>query len=66
MIPHQLRSQVGLAAGQVEVTVAGAGLYVEAVADDDVAHEDGRPVIASAGAFIDDETVAALRHAGQR
>ncbi|MFV0405762.1 MAG: AbrB/MazE/SpoVT family DNA-binding domain-containing protein [Propioniciclava sp.] len=36
VVPRQLRDQIGLTAGDVEVTVEGAGLRIEPAATSDV------------------------------
>jgi AbrB family looped-hinge helix DNA binding protein len=66
VIPKQLRDQVGMQAGPVEVTVDGAALRIEPVAGDELVEEDGYLVIPSAGLTITDEMVRALRDADQR
>ena len=66
MIPKRLRDQVGLRPGDVEVTVEGTGLRVEALATETLEERHGRLVIPTAGAKIDDDLVRALRDAGQR
>ena len=43
----------------------GAGLRVEAPAGESLQERDGRLVIPAGGAAIDDESVQALRDAGQ-
>jgi AbrB family looped-hinge helix DNA binding protein len=66
VIPKQLRDQVGLRPGEVEITADGTGLRLEAPADESLDERDGRLVIPSAGAAIDDDLVRSLRDAGQR
>lgn len=66
VIPKQLRDQVGLRAGEVEVTADGTGLRVEPLAEESLDERDGRLVIPAAGAQIDDDLVRSLRDAGQR
>jgi AbrB family looped-hinge helix DNA binding protein len=66
VIPKRLRDQVGLSAGEVEVTVDGAGLRVEPVASDELVEENGYLVIPSTGITITDEMVRTLRFADQR
>lgn len=66
MIPKTLRDSVGLAAGDVEVTIDGAGLHIEPVADDELHEEDGLLVIPAVGAPVGDELVRTLRDADQR
>ncbi len=66
VIPKQLRDRVGLRPGGVEVTAEGTGLRVEPLAAESVEARDGRLVIPSGGAQIDDDLVRWLRDAGQR
>ena len=68
VIPKVLREQLGLSPGEVEVTPDGNGLRVEAVVGDGLVEEEGRLVIAGAGAGadIDDDLVRALREADRR
>jgi len=66
VIPKQLRDHIGLRPGEVEVTVEGAGLRVEPLADDSVVERDGMLLIPAGGAEINDDVVRLLRHADQR
>jgi AbrB family looped-hinge helix DNA binding protein len=66
VLPKPLRDRVGLQSGEVEVFADGAGLRVEAIAGDDVEERDGRLVVPSSGAAIDDDMIRALRDADQR
>ena len=67
VIPKQLRDQLGLRAGEVEVSVHGAGLRVEPiVGEEPLGQSGGRPVIPATGVGIDDDLVRSLRDAGQR
>jgi len=66
VIPRALRDEVGLTAGDVEVTRDGAGLRIEPVAGEGLAEEQGLLVIAAGGAAITDHDVQALRDAVQR
>ncbi len=67
VIPKQLRDELGLRAGQVEVSAYGTGLRVEPVLGEESLDErDGRLVIPASGVQIDDDLVRALRDAGQR
>ena len=60
------REVVGLQPGEVVVFADGAGLRVEAIAGDDLEERDGRLVVPSSGAALDDEMIRALRDADQR
>jgi AbrB family looped-hinge helix DNA binding protein len=66
VIPKALRDSLGLAHGEVEITADGAGLHVEALADDRLEEEDGLLVIPAAGADVSDDIVRTLRDADQR
>ncbi|MGH9289291.1 MAG: AbrB/MazE/SpoVT family DNA-binding domain-containing protein [Acidimicrobiales bacterium] len=66
VIPKPLRDQVGLAPGEVDLSVDGASLRIEPVHDDALVEEDGYLIIPASGATIDDELVHSLRHADQR
>jgi AbrB family looped-hinge helix DNA binding protein len=67
VIPKQLRDEVGLRPGEVDVSAYGTGLRVEPVSGEEPLHErDGRLVIPAAGLPIDDNLVRTLRDVGQR
>jgi AbrB family looped-hinge helix DNA binding protein len=67
VIPKQLRDELGLRPGEVEVSAYGNGLRVEPVAGEESLDErDGLLVIPGAGLQIGDDFVRALRDAGQR
>lgn len=66
VIPKPLRDEVGIAAGEVDVTVDGAALKIEAPAGDDLEERDGRLIIPAGGVVVDDALVEALRDAGRR
>ena len=67
VIPKQLRDELGLRPGEVEVSAYGAGLRVEPVTGNESLDEhDGRLVIPAAGLTIDDDLVRLLRDAGQK
>jgi AbrB family looped-hinge helix DNA binding protein len=66
VLPKALRERVGITAGEVEVTVSGAGLHVEPVTSDRLAQRGGRVIVPRGGVSIDDETVRELRDADQR
>lgn len=67
VIPKQLREEVGLRPGEVDVSAYGTGLRVEPVAGEESLDErDGRLVIPAAGVLIHDNLVRSLRDASQR
>lgn len=67
VIPKQLRDELGLRAGEVEVTAYGGSLRVEPVAGEESLEErGGRLVIPASGFLIDDDLVRSLRDAGRR
>ena len=66
VIPKALRDQLGLRAGDVELTADGAALRVVPVHIDTLVEADGRLVIPASGVSISDELVQALRDADQR
>ena len=67
VIPKQLRDEVGLRPGEVDVSAYGTGLRVEPLmGEESLAERDGRLVIPAAGPQIDDNLVRSLRDAGQR
>ncbi len=66
VIPKALRDHLGLQAGEVEVTADGAGLRIEALAEESLEERDGRLVIPGCGAKISDAVVRTLRDADQR
>lgn len=67
VIPKQLRDELGLRPGEVEVSAYGVGLRVEPVVGEESLDErGGRLVIPAAGVQIDDNLVRSLRDVGQR
>jgi AbrB family looped-hinge helix DNA binding protein len=66
VIPKLLRDRYGLEPGPVELTADGAGVRIEAVADDTLVEEGGRLLIPATGTTIDDELVRQLRDADRR
>lgn len=66
VIPKRLRDQLGLRPGVVEVSGEGTWLRVEPLAEESLEERGGRLVIPAVGEAISDETVRALRDAGQR
>lgn len=62
VVPKQLRDQLGLCPGAVEIVADGRGIRIEALAFRDLAESDGRLVIPKSGTDIDDALVQALRN----
>lgn len=65
VIPKQLRNQLGLTPGPVEVDVQGAGLRVVPITDDTLSQE-GEFLVIPSEVPIGDAEVRALRDADQR
>jgi AbrB family looped-hinge helix DNA binding protein len=65
VIPKQLREQIGLIPGPVEIHAQGAALLVVPLTGDPIAHE-GKFLVIPAGGPISDEKVRTLRDADQR
>ena len=66
VVPKTLRDAVGLVAGEVDISLDGAGLHVEPVATARLVERDGLMVVEATGVTIDDDTVQGLRDADQR
>ncbi len=67
MIPKQLRDEVGLRPGEVEVSADGTGLRVEPlIGEEPLDERAGRSVIPAVGPQIDDNLVRSLRAVGKR
>jgi AbrB family looped-hinge helix DNA binding protein len=67
VIPKQLREELGLRPGEVEVTAQGTGLRVEPIVEEEALDErSGRLVIPAGRIQIDDSLVRKLRDAGQK
>jgi AbrB family looped-hinge helix DNA binding protein len=65
VIPKQLRDELGLTPGLVEVNVQGAGLRVAPITDDTLVQEGDLLVIPGERPISDDD-VRAMRNADQR
>ena len=66
VIPRHIRDEIGLRAGEVEITVDGAAVRIEPLSGEGLVEKHGRLVISGSGDVIDDEVVRALRDADQR
>jgi AbrB family looped-hinge helix DNA binding protein len=66
VIPKALREQSGITAGEVEISLDGAGIRIESVAADDLVEEDGLLLLPSGGPELDADALRELRLADQR
>lgn len=66
VIPKVLRDQSGIVAGEVEVTVDGAGIRIESVTSDELVEEDGILLLPSGGPELDADAIRELRLGDQR
>ena len=62
VIPKALRDQVGIVAGEVEVTIDGAGLHIAPAEFATLVEEDGFLVIPRTGTPITDDMIQELRN----
>lgn len=60
VIPREIRRQVGLTSGEVEITADGAAVRIEPVAGEELIEVDGRLAIPASGVPIDDDLVQGL------
>lgn len=66
MIPKALRDQSGISAGEVEISLDGAGIRIESVTADELDEEDGLLLLPAGGPELDEDTVRRLRLGDQR
>ncbi|MFP5282871.1 MAG: AbrB/MazE/SpoVT family DNA-binding domain-containing protein [Actinomycetes bacterium] len=66
VLPKALRDQVGIVAGEVEVTVDGSALRVEPPAATRLVERDGLLLLPSTGRPVTAEEIRKLRLADQR
>ena len=66
MVPKSLREQLGITAGEVEISVDGAAIRIESVAADELVESDGLLLRPSGGPELDSDAVRELRLADQR
>lgn len=66
VIPKAIRDRVGIRSGPVEVSVDGAGIQIQPLAENSASEIGGRLIIPPSGQSLSDEVVQALRDAGQR
>ncbi len=66
VIPKELRDQLGIRAGEIEINIYGSGVQIEPIADDNLIKEGNLLVIKASGTPVDDQLISALRHANQK
>ncbi len=66
VVPKTLRDQLGLTAGEVDISVDGAAIRIESVAADELVESDGLLLLPSGGPELDQDAVRELRLADQR
>lgn len=66
VIPKSMRDQVGITAGEVEISLDGAAIRVESVAADELVEADGLLLLPAGGPELDEGAVRELRLADQR
>jgi len=66
VVPKPLRDQLGITAGEVEISVDGAAIRIEGVAADELVESDGLLLLPSGGPELDQDAVRELRFADQR
>ena len=66
MVPKSLREQLGITAGEVEISVDGAAIRIESVAADELVESVGLLLLPSGGPELDSDAVRELRLADQR
>jgi AbrB family looped-hinge helix DNA binding protein len=66
VVPKSMRDQLGITAGEVEISVDGAAIRIESVAADELVESDGLLLLPSGGPELDQDAVRELRLADQR
>ena len=66
VVPKPLRDQLGITAGEVEISIDGAAIRIESVAADELIESDGLLLLPSGGPELDQDAVRELRLADQR
>lgn len=66
MLPKRLRDLIGLVPGEVDVSVDGAAIRVQPIAEGRLVDRDGLLVVPPSGTPIDDDIVRELRRGDQR
>lgn len=66
VVPAQIRAQVGLVPGPVDISVDGAGIRIELTTGDHLVERDGRLIIEAHGVVPDTDAIRELRLGSQR
>ena len=66
VVPKSLREQLGITAGEVEISVDGAAIRIESVAADELVESDGLLLLPGGGPELDPDAVRELRLVDQR
>lgn len=66
VVPKSLRDQAGITPGEVEISLDGAAIRIEAVAADELVEHEGLLLLPDGGPELDAEAVRELRLADQR
>ena len=66
VIPKPLRDQLGMHAGDVEITADGAALRIEPIFENSLVERNGRLVIPASEVTIGDDFVYELKRADQK
>jgi AbrB family looped-hinge helix DNA binding protein len=66
VIPKSLREQSGITAGEVEISLDGAGIRIESPAADELDEDDGLLLLPAGGPKLDEDAVRELRLGDQR
>lgn len=66
VVPKSLREQLGITAGEVEISVVGAAIRIESVAGDELVESDGLLMLPAGGPELDQDGVRELRLGDQR
>lgn len=66
VLPKQLREQVGIRSGEVDVYEDGSGLKVEPVTTETLVERDGLLIVPRSGHVVEEALVEKLRDADRR
>lgn len=66
VVPKSMRDQLGITAGEVEISVDGAAIRIEGITADDLVESDGLLLLPTGGPELDADAVRELRLGDQR